>query len=46
MKIRVKKIKIFIDFEIKNFNAIENFFFELQKFNISCMPQRGPILKK
>ena len=42
---RVKKVNIFKDSELENFNSIKTIFFDLQKFNISLMPLHGPILK-
>jgi len=41
---RVKKVNIFKDIKLEIFNSIEPFIFDLQKFDISFMPQRGPIL--
>ena len=38
LKMRVKKVNIFKDIQLENFNSIENFFFDLLKFNISFMP--------
>ena len=38
MKIRAKKVNIFQDIALKNFNSIENIFFDLQKFYILLMP--------
>ena len=35
---RVKKVNIFKDIKLENFNAIETFFFDLQKFDVSFMP--------
>ena len=37
---------IFKVIELENFNSIETILIDLQKFNISFMPWRGPILKK
>ena len=34
----LKKMKIFKDIELENFNSIETIFFDLLKFNISFMP--------
>ena len=42
---RVKKVNIFKDIKLENFNSIETIFFYLKKLNISFMPERGPILK-
>ena len=42
---RVKIVNIFKDIKLENFNSIETYFFDLQKFDISFMPyKRGPIL--
>ena len=46
LKMRVKKVNIFQDIALKNFISIESIFFNLQKFNISFMLYRYPILKK
>jgi len=43
---RVKNVNIFHDIALKNFNSIESYFFDLQKFNISFMLLRDPILRK
>ena len=32
---RVKIVNIFKDIKLKNFNSIETFFFDLQKFDVS-----------
>ena len=39
-------MNIFHDIALKNFNSIESYFFDLQKFNISFMLLRDPILRK
>ena len=41
---RVKKVNISKDIKLEIFNSIETFFFDLEKFDISFMPYRGPIL--
>ena len=38
LKMRVKIVNIFKDIKLENFNSIETFFFDLQKFDISFMP--------
>ena len=38
LKMRVNKVNIFKDIELKNFNSIETIFFDLLKFSISFMP--------
>ena len=43
---RVKNVNIFHDIALKNCNSIESYFFDLQKFNISFMLLRDPILRK
>ena len=45
LKICVKKGKHLKDINLENFNSIETFF-DLQNFDTSVMPERGPILKK
>ena len=42
---RVKKVNIFKNIELKNFNSIETNYFDLQKFNISFMPYVAWFLK-
>ena len=43
---RVKKVYVFKDIKLETFNSIETFLFDLQKFEILFMPQRGLIIKK
>ena len=38
LEMRLKKVNIFKDIELENFNSIETIFFDLLKFNISFMP--------
>ena len=38
LKMHVKIVNIFKDIKLENFNSIETFFFDLQKFDISFMP--------
>ena len=40
-----KRVEHFKDINLENFNSIETFF-DLQNFDTSVMPERGPILKK
>ena len=37
LKMRLKKVNMFKDIELKNFSSIETIFFYLLKFNISFM---------
>ena len=46
LKMRVRKVNIFKNIELENCNSIETIYFDLQKFHISLLPLRGPILKK
>ena len=38
LKMRVKKVNIFKDIKLENFNLIKTFFFDLQKLDITFMP--------
>ena len=38
LKMRLKKVNMFKDIELKNCISIETIFFDLLKFNISFMP--------
>ena len=42
---RVKKVYVFKDIKLETFNSIEAFYFDLQKFDISFMPDVAWFLK-